>query len=103
MTTLLLIIQIIIVLALIGIILIQKTGTDSLAGLSGGGHNIFSSKSSTNFLTKATIILTICFITNSIIIAKVINNEHHKSIKLIKSINQDTSTIRKLEAPEITE
>jgi preprotein translocase subunit SecG len=103
MTTLLLVIQVIIVLALIGIILMQKTGADSLSGLSGSGHNLFSSKSTTNILTKATVILAICFVFNSLLIAKMINEEHKKGkISLLDGINQESEP-QKLEAPEVYE
>jgi len=71
MTTVLFIMQAFIVLMLIGVILLQKTGTDSLAGLSGGGHNAFSSKASSDLLTKLTTVLAIAFMVNCLIIAKV--------------------------------
>lgn len=103
MTTLLLVIQVIIVLSLIGIILIQKTGTDSLAGLSGGGHNIMSGKSATNMLTKATVVLAICFVFNSLLIAKLINNEHKNTKSLIETMTPSALPEKKLEAPEVSE
>ncbi len=100
MTTLLLVIQVIIVLSLIGIILIQKTGADSLAGLSGGGHNFMSGKFATNMLSKTTIILAICFVLNSLIIAKLINTGHKNSKSIIETISPNDNEDKKLEAPE---
>lgn len=70
MITILLTIQIFIVLFLIAVILLQKTGTDSLAGLSGGGHGMLSSRTASNVFSKATIGLAIAFMLNSLIIAK---------------------------------
>lgn len=103
MTTLLLVIQVIIVLSLIGIILIQKTGADSLAGLSGSGHSLMSGKSATNMISKATIVLAICFVFNSLLIAKLINNEHKNTKSLIETISPDANQDKKLEAPEVSE
>lgn len=88
---------------MIAIILLQKTGSDSLAGLSGGGNNLFSSKSSMGLLSKITIFLTICFILNSLLIAKVINNQYKHSSKIINSILDDTNIDKRLEVPENVE
>ena len=104
MTTFLLVIQVMIVVLMVGIILMQKTGSDSIAGLSGGGSNLFSHKSSMNLLSKITIFLAMAFILNSLVIAKIINNEHKKSSRLIESIVSDPVVIdRKLEVPQDTE
>ncbi|MDF3047184.1 MAG: preprotein translocase subunit SecG [Candidatus Midichloriaceae bacterium] len=102
MTTFLLAVQIVIVLSLIGIILLQKNGADSLAGLSGGGHNVLSGRSTTNILTKATIILAICFIFNSLIIAKLVNSSHKANKNLIESIAPESKD-KRLEVLDVTE
>ena len=107
MTTVLLAIQVIIVVFMIFVILLQKTGANSLAGLSGGGNSAFSTKTTSNALYKITIILAICFIVNSLVIAKIINSAHtdkHKSIS--ESIVHDQSKkeqVKKIEAPEAAE
>ncbi|MCE2991494.1 MAG: preprotein translocase subunit SecG [Candidatus Jidaibacter sp.] len=103
MTTFLLAVQIVIVLSLVGIILLQKNGSDSLAGLSGGGHNVLSGRSTTNILTKATIILAICFIFNSLIIAKLVNTSHKTNKSLIESIAPESNKNKKLEVLDVTE
>lgn len=71
MTTVLLVIQVFIVLVMGFVILLQKTGSDSLAGLSGGGMSFLSSKSSSNIFYKATVFLAFAFMLNSLIIAKI--------------------------------
>ncbi len=103
MTTLLLVIQVIIVISLIGIILMQKTGTDSLAGLSGSGHSLFSNKSTSNILSKITIVLAILFVFNSLLVAKVINAEHKHFSSMLDDISNEPSPQKKLEAPELGE
>lgn len=70
MLEILLIIQIVIGLLLIGIILLQKTGADSLSGLSGGGNTgVVSARAAATFLTRTTIILAAAFMLNSIVLA----------------------------------
>lgn len=71
MTTVLLVIQVFIVLIMAFVILLQKTGTDSLAGLSGGGMSFLSNRSSSNIFYKATVFLAIAFMLNSLLIAKI--------------------------------
>lgn len=71
MTTILLVIQVFIVLVMAFVILLQKTGTDSLAGLSGGGMSFLSNKSSNNVFYKITVFLAIAFMLNSLLIAKI--------------------------------
>ncbi len=66
----LLFIHIIISLLLIAAILLQKTGSDSLSGLSGGsGMGIMTSKSAANFLTQVIVVLATLFLINAIILA----------------------------------
>lgn len=72
MATILLILQIFIVLALVAVILIQKTGNDGLSGLSGGGHNFLSSRATGNIFSKMTIILAFAFMANSLALAKLV-------------------------------
>lgn len=106
MTTLLLILQIFIVVCLIGIILIQKTGSDSLSGLSGSGNSLISSRTSSNIFTKITIILTIAFMINSLVIAKiyVVHSKSKISILNSQSETEDKSEKNKhgntIEAPQ---
>lgn len=70
MIEILLIVQIVICLLLIGVILLQRTGADSLSGLSGGGNTgVVSARAAANFLTRTTIILATFFIINSIVLA----------------------------------
>ncbi|MCE2993222.1 MAG: preprotein translocase subunit SecG [Alphaproteobacteria bacterium] len=102
MTTILLIIQALIVFALITVVLIQRSSSDSLAGLSSSGHNVFSSKATSTILTKITIGLAIAFTVNCIIVAKVINSEHKGNVSIVDSIVTEEAA-KPIEAPQATE
>ncbi len=66
METVLLVIQVLVSSALIGIILIQRSDSDGFGLGSGSGMNIFSSRGQANFLTRTTAILATIFIVNSL-------------------------------------
>jgi preprotein translocase subunit SecG len=88
-TTILLIAQIFIVTLLIAVILIQKTSSDTLAGLSGGGNSVLSSKTTSNIFSKATVILAIAFVLNSLVIAKLTNVNAAPKPSIVDSIGKD--------------
>ncbi len=58
---------------LVIVILLQKTSTDGLSGIGGGGDGnnmgIVSGKSATSFMIKTTVILAIIFFINALILA----------------------------------
>jgi len=68
MQTILLVIQIFIALALIGVILIQRSSSDGL-GLSGSGNSFMSGRASANLLTRTTAILAALFMANCLLLA----------------------------------
>ncbi len=83
--TILLTLHIIITLALIGIILLQKSdGGSSLLG-GGSSANMFSARGVANLLTHATSILAVLFIGNCILMTTLSN----KSIKQTASLLVD--------------
>lgn len=91
----LLIIQIIISIALVIIILIQKPNSDGIAGLSGGssgGDGVFSGRASANLLTRITAILATCFLVNSLIMATIsARNSTQKTSIINEEVEQDSS------------
>ena len=99
MTSILLTLQIFIVIGLICIILVQRTGNDGVSGLAGGGHNLISSKAANSFLSKLTIWLAIAFMANSLLLAKVaiLNKKSTKS--LIESVNEIAPLALPIEKP----
>lgn len=85
-----LVIQIILALSLIGIILVQKSSTDGLSGLSGGnsGFNVIGSRASANILTKLTSLLALFFIVNSIVLSNITSRGNDKAVKIVESIQK---------------
>jgi len=78
MQNVLLVIQFIIALALIAVILIQRTAQDG-GGLTGGGSTmggLFTARGSANLLTRATAILAAMFIINSLALGALASSEH---------------------------
>ena len=69
MLTVLLVLQIIITLSMIVVILIQRSSSDGMAGLAGGGNSLMSGRASANLLTRITSILAAIFIANSLLMA----------------------------------
>ena len=69
MLTVLLVLQVIITVSMIIVILIQRTSSDGMAGLAGGGNSIMSGRASANLLTRITSILAAAFIINSLLMA----------------------------------
>ena len=69
MTTVLLIIHLLIALALVGVILLQRSEGGAL-GIGGGGvGGLMTGRSSANLLTRTTAILAAGFITTSLLLA----------------------------------
>jgi len=67
----LLFIHLIIAILLVIVILLQRTSTDGLSGIGGGGNNmgLVSGRSAANFLSRTTVILAIIFFANALILA----------------------------------
>ena len=68
-----LVIKVILALAIIGAVLLQKNGGNGLGSLGGSGSaisggNIISGRASASFLTRATAVLMACFMINSLIL-----------------------------------
>ena len=88
------IIQVIITVCLIAIILIQRSSSDGISGLSGGGSNgLMSARGSANFLTRATAVLAILFMCNSLILANIAgkHQQHLISDKLDTEVKTTTT------------
>ena len=70
MITVILVAHILLALALVGVILLQRSEGGALGiGGGGGGGSMMSSRSAANLLTRATAILATCFIATSIMLA----------------------------------
>jgi preprotein translocase subunit SecG len=79
MQNILLVIQLMVAVALIGVILIQRTAQDG-GGLMGGGNTmggLFTARGSANLLTRTTAFLATVFILNSLVLGYIASNQHH--------------------------
>lgn len=75
MTTVLLVIHLLIAVAMVGIILLQKSEGGALSGLGGGNMGgMMSGRGTSNLLTRTTAILATCFILTSLTLAIVASN-----------------------------
>ena len=83
-----LVIHLILALALIGLIMLQRSEGGGLGiGGSGGGMGAFAGAGATaNALTRATAICAACFFTTSLILA-VLAGTHHKSASMLDSLD----------------
>lgn len=81
MYEIILVIHTILVLFLIGMVLVQRSDSDGLSGLGGGGGNQFmTGRGAANMMTRTTAILAGCFMLTSIILAVMANRMTEKSI-----------------------
>ncbi|HYI28236.1 MAG TPA: preprotein translocase subunit SecG [Bradyrhizobium sp.] len=69
MQSVIIVIHLMIVLAMVGLILLQKSEGGGLGMGSGGGGGFMSSRGTTNVLTRATAILAAVFFTTSLILS----------------------------------
>ena len=90
--TLLFVLQVLVALALIGFILIQHgKGADAGAAFgSGASSTVFGSSGSGNFMTRATTILALVFLVNSLGLSYIATQRARQETSLI---NDDTPTL----------
>jgi len=68
MSTVLLLIHIMVALALVGVVLLQRSEGGAL-GIGGGGGGFMTGRSAGNALTKTTAILAACFFATSLVLS----------------------------------
>src|SRR3984957_8564438 len=81
METVLLVIQLMLAVALVAVILFQRTAQDG-GGLTGGSSTmggLFTARGSANLLTRATAILATLFIVNSLALGAIASSQHQKN------------------------
>lgn len=80
MEQVLLVVQVLLAVALIGMVLIQRSDSDGF-GLSGGsGNNLLSGRSTANLMTRTTAILAALFIMNSLALSVLAAHRYTPSI-----------------------
>lgn len=74
MVTALLIIHLLIILAMIGLILVQRNEGGAL-GIGGGAGGLMTARGTANLLTRATGVLAACFFVMTVVLAGVFRND----------------------------
>lgn len=99
-----LVIQVILAVAIIGSILLQKNGGDGLGSLGGGGgisgNSIISGRTSANFLTKATTFMMVCFMVNCLILGNMAVRQHNAKSVVEQSLSAKSAEEAKPVAPQ---
>jgi len=88
MQTVLLVIQLMIAVALIAVILIQRTAQDGGGLMSGGGGTmggLFTARGSANLLTRTTAVLATLFILNSLALGYIASSQHQTKTMIDKA------------------
>src|SRR5271156_786594 len=84
METVLLVVQLMLAVALIAVIMIQRTAQDG-GGLVGGGSTmggLFTARGSANLLTRTTAVLATIFILNSLALGYIASSQHQNHSEL---------------------
>lgn len=108
-----LVIQVILALAIIGAVLLQKNGGDGLGSLGGSGSsisggNIISGRASASFLTRATAVLMAAFMINSLILGNLSVRQYKPKnvieesiIKIDENGKSDAKPLKQLETDKV--
>ena len=72
-------IQIIIVIAIVILVLLQKSESMGLGAYSSSNNSVFGAKGPMNFLTKATMILGVLFVLNTLTLVYLYNKQANTS------------------------
>ncbi len=94
MSSILLVIQFALAVALTIVILLQKSSSIGLGAYSGSNESLFGAKGPAGFLTKLTFTLGAAFIINTLALGYIYNHEHKSSIV-------DTMETSKIPAPAV--
>ena len=86
MSTVLLLIQVMVAVALVGVILLQRSEGGAL-GIGGGGGGFMTGRSAGNALTKTTAILAACFFATSLVLS-IIASQHRTGPSILNPTGQ---------------
>lgn len=94
MLDILLVVQIVIGILLVSVILMQRSSSDGLLGSGGGGGGgIVTAKSAANFFVKATVVLGICFMINSLILANLSSKKNQSKNNIIEQSEDSENSL----------
>jgi preprotein translocase subunit SecG len=88
MTSTLIVIQVILAIAIIITVLLQKSSSIGLGAYSGSNESMFGAKGPASFLAKATFVLALAFILNTLTLGYLYNKDKNQSVTdIIKTTN----------------
>lgn len=103
MTSIFLVIQFILAAVIVIAVLLQKSSSIGLGAYSGSNESLFGAKGAGSFLTKATFIIALAFVLNTLVLGYFYNSEKRKSIvddiKIEKSVPMTNEAPAAPEAP----
>ena len=79
MTSTLLIVQFVLAIILTITILLQKSSSIGLGAYSGSNDSLFGAKGPGNFLTKATMVIGLAFVINTLVLGYMYNEQRNES------------------------
>ncbi len=90
----LLVVQVIVTLAMIIAILIQRSDSDGFGLSSGGGNNLFTGRAAANTMTRITAILATIFMANALLLGVLAAHTHSSSIvDTLKETTEETAPV----------
>lgn len=97
----LLIIHALVTIAMIGLILLQKSDGSGPLGIGGGNNALFTARGVANILTRTTAVLAALFIGNCILIGILTNRElQNNSILFSQPEKKQEKTVKKEQKPQ---
>jgi preprotein translocase subunit SecG len=97
MNTVLLLIHVMVAVALVGVILLQRSEGGAL-GIGGGGGGFMSGRSAGNALTKTTAILAACFFATSLVLS-ILAGTHRTGPSILNPTGEPGGGLAPLEVP----
>ena len=88
MTSTLLIVQFVLAILITIIILLQKSSSIGLGAYSGSNDSLFGAKGPANFLSRATMVLGLLFVINTVALGYLYNEQRNKSA--VDSVKTET-------------
>ena len=97
MNTVLLLIHVMVAVALVGVILLQRSEGGAL-GIGGGGGGFMTGRSAGNALTKTTAILAACFFATSLVLS-IMASQHGTAPSILNPTGQGGGGLAPLQIP----
>lgn len=89
MTTTLLVIQFVLAILITIAVMLQKSSSIGLGAYSGSNESMFGAKGPANFLTRATFILGIALVVNTVVLSYVYSSQNKQSV--METLHQKTT------------